>query len=183
MIRIVEYNLSRQKDFNAFSSIRSSFLHLLKSAYGRKYFGDNIYNRKISKRNLIIIAAFNSKNEDKLIGVLIIKSYEKLSGLAVLEPYRRQGIASSLIKKAMEGHDYLYGEVAVTSEHMKQLFSKLNFEKVNSKEIITTLLANQKDNVVFFDDDIDNGVSYIHATDKHFIDRQKEFILFHYEKS
>lgn len=172
------FDISHEQDFLDFVELKEKFLNLLSLSYGKKYFGNDIYNEKIEQRNLIIFVAFY---DSEIIGTLIIKDREKLSGLAITSRFRRRKIASNLIKKAQIELPYLYGEVAITSSHMKSLLKKLGFNTVSDKNLISELLTKQNDRVLFLDKKL-GYYSYVHANNKYYIDHQKVFIVFEYRK-
>lgn len=171
-----KFNLSKPKEFSAFQNYKGEFLKLLASSY-RKYFGDDRYKRKIDKRNLTILLAFYN---NVMIGCLIVKEYERMSGLAVLKEYRRKGVATLLVKEAQKSFSYLYGEVSLTSHDMQGLLKDLSFEIIRDKATIAALLSKQKDEF-YFVHETEEYLSFIHDKDRNHIDRRKEFIIYHYE--
>lgn len=178
MYSLKYYNLSRDQEYHDFKLIHSEFLRVLSNAYAETYFGDDIYLQKINERNLIVLLAKDSIT-NKVIGCVTMKLSGKLSALAVEQAYRREGLASELIKKLQNEMKYLYAEVATINIQMQELFKKLGFKAVISKDKIIDLLKNEKDDILFITERSDI-LTYVYSKDKKDIDKMKKFIMFDY---
>lgn len=171
-----KFNLAKPSEHQKFQAYKDEFLRLLANSY-RKYFGNERYIRKIQKRNLTIILAVHKQ---KVIGCLIIKAYEKMSGLAVAHEFRRKGVASALVMQAQKEFDYLYGEVQIKSQDMRGLLDKLRFRIVKDKAVLAALLHKQNEEFSIVDE-TPEYLSFIHDKDISQIDRRQEFIIYDFE--
>lgn len=173
---IDQYDLSNDNDYKNFLKIKATFLALLSEAYGKKYFGDTAYNRKIDSRNLDI---FVVAKKSLMIGCLTVKHKKKLSGMAVLNRFQRRGIGTALVVEAQKNFPYLYGEIALSNHRVQQMVRSLNFKPVRDSQRIRALLKEQNDDVTIIDERSEY-VSYIHAEHIDQVDRQKDFVIFEY---
>lgn len=177
-ITIKSYNLSLLDEFENFLVFKNQLLTLLQKAFGDKYFGNDIYEKKIQNRDLVIYLSFE---KSKVIGAFLIKDYEKMSGLAVMRQYRRKNLASKMILAAQKDLPFLYGEVAVTNLPVRTMLDKLHFRPINYKKLITDLLEKQNDKVTFVEH-AQGYYCYVHTQDKYLIDRHKTFMMLSYNR-
>ena len=127
MNNIVKYNLSNFDDSNKFNEFKVNALNILGKAYGPKYFGDAVYNQKLSK-NAYLIYLYLFKNEPQ--GILIRKQSGKLIALAVLPQFQRKGIGSKLLRTVQNENTKLFGEVCSSNKKMVRLMKQTGFQNI-----------------------------------------------------
>lgn len=126
---VKKFNLANSNELTAFNRKKLSVLHVLKTAYGRKYFGNEIYNEKLNNNPYIIYLFYKSK---ELHGVLIRKSSGKLTALAVLPQFQKQGVGSKLLEYVKREHIKLFGEVCNSNKKMIRLMKLTGFRNVGT---------------------------------------------------
>ncbi|MCI1268057.1 MAG: GNAT family N-acetyltransferase [Saprospiraceae bacterium] len=126
---VKKFNLANPTDLTAFNRKKLSVLYILKNAYGRKYFGDEVYNEKLNNNPYIIYLFYKSK---ELQGVLIRKPSGKLTALAVLPQFQKQGVGSKLLEYAKREHIKLFGEVCNSNKKMIRLMKLTGFKNVGA---------------------------------------------------
>ena len=99
----------------------------------------NHFNKMINDNNIILLAYYLEK---VIVGYILIRRIDQktclLDGLYVLEKYRNQGIASSLLKEAINRCKELkvkYVDINVMekNEIAKKIYKKLNFTEYEIK--------------------------------------------------
>lgn len=93
----------------------------------------NHFNKMLNDKNIVLLAYYIDK---EIVGYILIRRTNEntclLDGLYVLENYRNQGIANSLLNEAIDRCKKLkvkYVDINVMNENeiAKQIYKKLNF--------------------------------------------------------
>ena len=100
----------------------------------------NRYIHSAVNKKLASIGAFDSSNDDKLVGVAAINFYDLcIGGLNVKEGYRRKGIATYLMKLIIyqhlhnNGYDYIHSNVEIDNDISIKLHKKVGFKQLPDK--------------------------------------------------
>jgi len=175
-IEIKEFDLSDESEFEVFSKYVNDFLSVMSNAYGSNYWSNKIYKQKIEKRRLIISIAYDNSNNEA-VGAILVKHRGKLSGIAVIRNYRRNGVARYMLKKMIIKFPSLFVEVGTDNTVMKKLLTSENFKPVNKKSKILQYLHFEKIQI------LKESVPYLiyYHGDKCNVDRARKFIMYQHE--
>jgi len=174
-LTLLSFDLLKKNDFIHFLKYKKIFFNIMSLSYGSTYWSNEIYEQRINKKNLIISISFYNNIP---VGIIIMKKSGKLSALAVIKKYRRQGIATFMVSNIIKEFSYIFVEVAKDNKIMRNLLKKRNFKPINNKEKIYALLYNDEIHILKYKN---NPLIYYHGK-RYNIDRAKKFILYEFEK-
>ena len=173
-MKIVTYDLQSDSDFSNFNEFRKDFLSILEICYKKnRYFGNAVYNKKIQNRDFVILLVFSPQNIP--IGTAFYKHNGKLSGLAVLEPYRKSNVARLLIYHLKSTLKYIFAEIGKDNPIMQRFLSIEGFRIVEDLEVISKNLMGEK--ITFLKVTGEQEYIYIHGKSRLKMPYMRKFIM------
>lgn len=142
-IKIISFDLSKQKELVEFDKYMLASLNVLKEAYGDLFYGVDFHKKRLFKDKCRIFIAFDKLIQvNNLIGISYVKPSGKHTAMGVLKGYQRKGVAKSLFQYSFNFFPYQFGEVE--NKHMKNLMEKLGFKPITSIDRLFNKLKSKK---------------------------------------
>lgn len=127
------------KNFNKY---KNAIFKIISNSY-EIYYGNEYHKKRIIEGKALVYLCFF---KNALIGVSYVKKNGRRGMVAVLEDYRKKGIAKALVKLSLKDFPFQYTVVSADLEHSYKiisLFDRLNFQKANSERKIKEVAINE----------------------------------------
>jgi hypothetical protein len=178
-ILIKKFSLSNPKEYEHFSDYKNDLIHILQDSYGKKFYGEDEFNRRIELKKINIVLAF-PENSTTPVGCLVYKNSGKGSAIAVLKEYRQYQIASKLLDYVKNNTNYFFAEIDSSNLFMQKFLLRNGFNIVDNINTIKKNLEQEKDKIKFLTDS--EHIHYYHIKFKRNIDKVRTFIMLDHSK-